>query len=134
MKKFFSLFVLLTALGTQALLADHVDVVWPMSSQDDLSICNMTADADALVTPSFLKGSHLTPTGVKLASDADAGYTPVTYEPALVLLTPSTRVEQKTAGHLVSFRVKAQTGHTFKPTVIEFDAAKCGTDGGNFDV
>ena len=134
MKKFFSLFVLLTALGTQALLADHVDVVWPMSSQDDLTICNMTADADALVTPSFLKGAHLTPTGVKLASDADAGYTPVTYDPALVLLTPSTRVEQKTAGHLVSFRVKALTGHTFKPTVVEFDAAKCGTDGGNFDV
>ena len=134
MKKILSLLVLLAALCPQALLADHIDVVWPMGDQDDLTVCNMTTGAEAYVTPSFLKGAQLTPTGVKLASDADAGYTPVTYDPALVLLTPKTRVEQKTVGHLVSFRVKAQTGHTFKPTVVEFDAAKCGTDGGNFDV
>ena len=134
MKKIFALFLLLSVVWPQALLADHVDVCWPMGEQDNLAAYTMTAGAEANVTPSFVLGNNLTVTGVKLAPDAESGYTAVEYNPVMVLLTPKTRVTQKTSGHQVSFRVKANTGHTFKPTTIELDAAKCGTDGGNFDV
>ncbi len=134
MKKIFALFLLLSVVWPQALLADHVDVCWPMGEQDNLAAYTMTAGAEANVTPSFVLGNNLTVTGVKLAPDVESGYTAVEYNPVMVLLTPKTRVTQKTSGHQVSFRVKANTGHTFKPTTIELDAAKCGTDGGNFDV
>ncbi|MBQ8936336.1 MAG: hypothetical protein IJ066_01210, partial [Bacteroidaceae bacterium] len=79
-------------------------------------------------------GANLTATATMTASNADAGFTAVTYNPPFVQLTPKTRVTSKTAGHTVTFTLKPQTGHTFKPTTIEFDAVKCGTDGGNFDV
>ena len=116
------------------LFADHIDVCWPLSDKDNLSTCNPTTGAEAYITPSFTLGSKLTATAVMTNSGAESGYSAVTYDPPFVQLTPSTRVTSKTAGHSVTFTLKPTAGHTFKPTLIEFDAVKCGTDGGNFDV
>ena len=136
MRKIITLFLLLAFALPQALLADHADIVWPMGNKDNLAVNTLTEGAANALTPSFVLGANLAATGVKISSDADTehGYAPVDYDPVLVMLTPSTRVSAKTAGHAVSYRVTPKSGHTFKPTVIEFDAAKCGTDGGNFDV
>lgn len=134
MKKLLPFVLLLFMLCPQALFADHVDVVWPMSEKNNLAINNATEGAKTCINVSNAKGGNLTATDVKQTSDADEGYTAVTYDPVLVLLTPSTRVTQKTAGHQMTYKIQARSGHTFKPTLIELDAAKCGTDGGNFDV
>jgi hypothetical protein len=136
MRKIITLFLLLAFALPQALLADHADIVWPMGNKDNLAANALSEGAANALTPSFVLGANLAATGVKISSDADTehGYAPVDYDPVLVMLTPSTRVSAKTAGHAVSYRVTPKSGHTFKPTVIEFDAAKCGTDGGNFDV
>lgn len=135
MKKLFTLFAALVALAApQRLLADHADVVWPMTNKDNLSASTLTAGAEANLTPGFTLGANLSATYVMTGSNADAGFSPVTYDPVFVQLTPSTRVTSKTAGHCVTFTVTPGSSHTFKPTTIEFDAVKCGTDGGNFDV
>ncbi|MCR5819423.1 MAG: hypothetical protein K6F94_00525 [Bacteroidaceae bacterium] len=134
MKKSLFLFAFFLTACSQTLLADHVDICWPMGDINNLSDSTVTAGSDAFVTPSFLLGSKISATGTKIAPDVSSGFTAINYEPTLVMLTPTTRVEQKTTGHQVSFRIKPTDGHTFKPTTIEFDAAKCGTDGGNFDV
>ncbi|MBQ9285258.1 MAG: hypothetical protein IJ209_03105 [Bacteroidaceae bacterium] len=118
----------------QALFADHVDIKWVMNDKDNLAACSWTAGADDYLTTKFALGANLTATATMAGSNADAGYTAVTYDPVFTQLTPKTRVSQKTAGHSVTFTVTPKTGHTFKPTTIEFDAVKCGTDGGNFDV
>lgn len=134
-KKFFTLFAALLVLAApQRLLADHADVVWPMTDKDNLSVSTLTAGAEALLTPAFTLGANLAATAVMTGSNADKDLKPVTYDPVFVQLTPSTRVSGKTAGHSVTFTVTPGSGHTFKPTTIEFDAVKCGTDGGNFDV
>ena len=137
MKKYHLCTVLFVAILSQLplpLLADHIDIKWAMDNKDDLSAMTMTAGAADYLTPSFALGANLTATATMTASNADAGFTAVTYNPPFVQLTPKTRVTSKTAGHTVTFTLKPQTGHTFKPTTIEFDAVKCGTDGGNFDV
>ena len=133
MKRLFTLFVLSVVLSIP-LLADHVDVCWPMGNQENLETFTMTEGFDELLTPTFQLGSKLSVTGVKIASDAADGYTPVPYDPVLVMLTPATRVAKKTSYHVVTYKVRVASDHTFKPTTLEFDAAKCGTDGGNFDV
>ena len=133
MKRFFSL-LFFSLILSLPLLADHVDVCWPMGNQDDLGAFTLTEGFEGLLTPTFQLGSKLSVTGVKTASDAAEGYTSVPYDPVLVMLTPATRVVKKTSYHQVTYKVKVASDHTFKPTMLEFDAAKCGTDGGNFDV
>ena len=115
-------------------LADHVVVTWPMTDQDNLQNATMTEGADAVISNGFTLGSKLAATGVVTGTNAASGYTAVEYNPPFVQLTPATRVTAKTTGHSVTFTVTPATGHSFKPTTIEFDAAKFGTDGGNFDV
>ncbi len=131
--------VLFVAILSQLLLplplfADHVDVKWEMSDQANLGAATQTANSESLLTPKFSLGANLTATSTMTGSNAADGFTPVTYNPPFVQLTPKTRVTAKTAGHYVIFTVTSAAGHTFKPTAIEFDAVKCGTDGGNFDV
>ena len=131
--------VLFVAILSQLLLplplfADHVDVKWEMSDLANLGTATQTANSESLLTPKFSLGANLTATATMTGSNAADGYTPVTYNPPFVQLTPKTRVTAKTAGHYVIFTVTSAAGHTFKPTAIEFDAVKCGTDGGNFDV
>lgn len=116
------------------LIAGHLDITWPLSSQENLSAVTLPPGASDYLVPYFRLGANLTPTATMESSNADAGYTAVTYTPPFVQLTPTTRVTSKTTGHSVTFTVRPTTGHTFKPTTIDFDAVKCGTDGGNFDV
>ena len=130
----FLLLLLLLLLLPLPLFADHVDVKWVMSDKDNLGAATLTTGAADYVTPSFTLGSNLSATSAMTGSNAASGYTAVTYDPPFVQLTPTTRVTQKTTGHSVTFAVRVADGHTFKPTSIEFDAVKCGTDGGNFDV
>ena len=128
------LFVAILSQLPLSLFADHVEVKWVMDKKDNLGTATLTAGAADYVTPAFALGANLTATATMTGSNADAGYTAVTYSPVFTQLTPKTRVTQKTAGHSVTFTVTPTAGHTFKPTAIEFDAVKCGTDGGNFDV
>lgn len=105
-----------------------------MSDQANLDAATQTANSESLLTPKFAIGANLSATSTMTGSNAASGFNPVTYDPPFVQLTPRTRVTEKTAGHYVIFTVTSASGHTFKPTSIEFDAVKCGTDGGNFDV
>ena len=116
------------------LLADHIDVVWPMSNKDALATSTMTQGGDTYINPGFTLGNGIGNTQAQTAPNADNGYTATAYNPAFVSLIPTTRKESKTAGHCVTFAITPKTGHSFKPTAISFDAAKFGTDGGNFDV
>ncbi len=133
MRRTLTLTVLLLLLGMEPALADYAEVCWPMSTMDALSTSTATG-AGSLLAPSFALGANLTATATMNGSNADNGYTAVSYTPPFIQLTPSTRVTQKTTGHCVTFTVTPAAGHTFKPTAISFDAVKCGTDGGNFDV
>ncbi|MCR4994219.1 MAG: hypothetical protein K6A32_02390, partial [Bacteroidales bacterium] len=116
------------------LSADHIDVCWPMTNSENLSETSLTAGATDYLTPKMALGAYLSATGSMTSSNAAEGYSAVTYDPPFTKLTPSTRVSAKTNGHSVTFTVTTTSGHTFKPTSIEFDAVKIGTDGGNFDV
>lgn len=126
----FTLFLLLAPL---AALADSVNITWPMTNMENLGDVQLTPSSE-YVSASFTLGKQLTATALMTAPNADDGYTATAYDPAFVQLTPSTRVTAKTTGHFVAFTVKAAQNHSFKPISIEFDAVKCGTDGGNFDV
>lgn len=128
------LFVAILSQLPLSLFADHIDIRWVMDNKDDLAACSWTTGADDFLTPKFTLGSNLDATATMTGSNADAGYTAVSYAPVFTQLTPKTRVTQKTAGHSVTFTVTPKSSHTFKPASIEFDAVKCGTDGGNFDV
>lgn len=116
--------------------AQNIQVKWELSDKDNLSINSITGDeSDAsFVTTSFAKGINLGTVASMPGSNADEGYTAVTYTPAFSTFTPTTRVTAKTSGHFLRFLVTPKSGHTFKPTKVSFDAAKVGTDGGNFDV
>lgn len=109
-------------------------VTWPLSAINQLSESTVESAATGVVTSAFALGSNLSATATMSNSGAADGYTAVTYDPPFVQLTPSTRVTARTAGHVVTFTVTPATDHTFTPTAISFDAVKCGTDGGNFDV
>ena len=85
MKKLFTLFAALVALAApQRLLADHADVVWPMTNKDNLSASSLTAGAEANLTPGFTLGANLSATYVMTGSNADEGFSPVTYDPVFV--------------------------------------------------
>lgn len=133
MKRFFSVLFLSTILGLP-LMADQVEVCWPLNIHTNTAEVTLSKGGFELLTPSLVMGSQLTATATMTGSNADAGYTAVTYDPTFTQFTPSTRVSSKTTGHSVSFRITPKESHTFKPMNLEFDAAKCGTDGGNFDV
>ncbi len=116
--------------------AQNISMKWELSDKENLSE-QTTSGEDAytsLVTTKFLKGVYLEATGTMTASGAAEGYTAVEYIPAFTQFTPTTRVTKKTSGHYLKFTVTPETGHKFKPTIISFDAAKCGTDGGNIDI
>ena len=117
-----------------AAFADHVTVLWPLSDIEQLTAFSQSEGSEQLVTPRFILGARLKATATMTGSNAADGYTAVTYDPPFVQLTPTTRVTQRTNGHQLTFSITPAEGHTFKPTTIEFDAVKCGTDGGNFDV
>ncbi len=134
MRKVIAFFVLfmLTLLKVSA---QNVSVKWELSDKDNLSTCTMTGEDayTSLITTSFTKGANIAQVEIMSKSNADDGYTAVTYSPGFTTYTPSTRVEKATSGHDISFFIKPSTGHTLKITRVSFDCARVGTDGGAID-
>ena len=131
-----TLITLAAGIACMAAFAQSVNVKWPLSDKDNIAACEITGEESlkGFITPNCTKGRQIAELGTMTGSNADAGYTPVTYEPAFTTFTPSTKVTAKTTGHYVRLYVTPASGHTFYPKRISFDAAKVGTDGGNFDV
>ncbi len=137
MKKLFS-FVATTLMcvTSVSVSAQEVLVKWELSDKDALSRCVTTGDEafTSLITTSYEQGANIQPTAIMNNSGAASGYTSVAYVPSFTQFTPTTRVTTKTTGHSLSFVVTPSDGHKFKPLTLSVDAAKCGTDGGNFDI
>lgn len=134
MKRF--LLTIATVVVSAAAMAQTVTAKWELSDKDNLGAATLSGDAayTDLLSTGYTKGSRIASLETMTGSNADAGYTAVTYDPPFTTLTPATKVTAKTTGHHIRVFVTPQSGHTFKPTTISFDAAKVGTDGGNFDV
>lgn len=117
-------------------VGQNITARWELSDKDNLSAVTMSGEETytGLVSTNFQQGTNIGATASMTGSNADAGYTVVAYDPYFTTFTPKTRVSAKAAGHCIILSVTPQSGHTFKPTSISFDAAKVGTDGGNFDV
>lgn len=116
-----------------SLHAQKVSLTWPMDAIDYQGECAQSGDGSAL---SHIAGTHYT-VGSKLSavsmltlSGAEAGYEAVTYPHPMIAFQPSAKVSGATTGHTVTFTVDVEAGHTFKPTLFTFNAAKIGTDGG----
>ncbi len=126
------LFLLLASLLSAR--AQKVSIKWELSNKDNLSASAITGDNAGLLSTAFNAWSGIAKTETMTGGNADTGYTSPTYTPAFTQFYVTTKKTAKTDKHSITFTVKPPTGHTFKPTRISFDAAKCGTDGGNFDV
>ena len=110
-------------------------VKWTLSDTDNLSAFTVSdAEVQNLITTNYLAGTAIAQITTMTSGNAAEGYTTPTYDPPFSQFYVASRTSGKTANHNIAFSVKPQTGHTFKPTRISFDAAKCGTDGGNFDL
>lgn len=113
-----------------------VTAKWELSDKDNLSAVTLSGDEEytSLLSTKFTLGANIGTTATMTGSNADTGYTSVTYDPFFTTFTPKTRVTSKTSGHCITLSVISSVGNTFKPTSISFDAVKVGTDGGKFDV
>lgn len=134
MKKF--LLTLSTIVVSGVVFGQSITAKWELSDKDNLSAVTVSGEesATSIVSTAFLQGTDIASTATMTGSNAESNYTAVTYDPQFTTFTPSTRQTGKAAGHCIVFSVTPQSGHTFKPTTISFDAAKVGTDGGNLDV
>ena len=107
--------------------AEKVKISWPLGDTN----ANITGEGASHVSSKYAVGAYLSNKGTIARSLAEDGYSAVDYSPAFTTYGPSAKVSAKTAGHQVAFQVTPASGHTFKPTKVSFDAAKCGTDNGN---
>lgn len=123
------IFLFLVALVPALVFAQKVKVTW--ANADNTVVVTGDAGYTDLVTPKYAMGGQLANDGVMNGSNADEGFTSVTYDPVFTMYKPAAQVSAKTAGHSVAFMVTPAAGHKFKPTRISFDAAKVGTDYGN---
>ncbi|MCI6504305.1 MAG: hypothetical protein MSA13_06795 [Prevotella sp.] len=128
--------IIVTLVMVAVAFAQSVKVTWQYSDIANLSATSVSGDAEgvSLVTGSYALGAQLTAASTLTSSNADTGYTPVTYEPAFTALQPSAQVTSATSGHNVAFGVTPATGHKFRPTKVSFDACKVGTDAGGIVV
>ena len=117
-----------------AFAQQKVTVKWGLSDATDLKATVITGDTEGVLSTNYLNGTNIATTEPMASGNADAGYTAPTYDPVFMKYGVTTRVTAKSYGHNIAMSIGPATGHTFKPTKISFDAAKCGTDGGNFDV
>ena len=117
-----------------AFAQQKVTVKWGLSDATDLKATVITGDTEGVLSTNYLNGTNIATTEPMASGNADAGYTAPTYDPVFMKYGVTTRVTAKSNGHNIAMSIGPATGHTFKPTKISFDAAKCGTDGGNFDV
>jgi len=120
--------------GISIAQAQKVSVKWELSDKDNLSAATITGDTEGILSASYAQGTYIDSVASMTGSNAATGYTAVTYDPLFTQYYVTTRMTGKTGGHNIAFGAAPLSGHTFKPTKITFDAAKCGTDGGNFDV
>lgn len=133
MRKLLLLFVSLCSLCAKA---QQVTVTWELSNQNDVFASTFQGDEaykDAL-SISAQRGTNIANMKVMTGPNVPEGSPAVSYEPAFMTFTPTTRVTEKTTGHYIRVSVRPLSTHTFKPVTISFDAAKVGTDYGNFDV
>lgn len=114
--------------------AQRTVVRWSLSDNGNLEASTITGDEESLLTTSYLSGASIAKTEVMTGGNASDGFTAPTYDPPFTQFYVTTKQTGKTGGHNIAFAVNVPSGHTFKPTRLSFDAAKCGTDGGNFDV
>ena len=114
--------------------AQRASVTWTLAQSANLAASTADGEAKSLVTSSYLSGSNVSKVEEMSVSNSTEDYEPVVYTPSFSVFYVDTRQTGKVAGHCISFGVTPQSGHTFKPTRLSFDAAKCGTDGGNIDV
>ena len=121
-------------MSTSSFAQQKVSVKWELSNDQNLSDAVITGNDEQIITSAYLSGSQIAKTSVMTGGNADTGYTAPAYDPYFTQFYVSTRQTAKTGGHNIAFGVTPSSGHSFKPTKISFDAAKCGTDGGNFDV
>ena len=121
---------------TLSVSAQMVTAKWELSDVENLEASTLSGDEayTSIVSTKYAKGSNIALTELMTGTNADAGYEAVAYDPYFTTFKPKTRVTAKSSGHYVRFAVTPESGHTFKPTSISFDAAKVGTDGGNVDV
>ena len=133
MNKILSSFLLFFAVVTSQ-AQQKITVTWQVSTPENLAEATITGNGDGFISSSFNKGAHIADAKVMNSGNADAGFTSPTYNPPFTQFYVDSRTTAKTAGHNLGFGVIVANGHSFKPTKISFDAAKCGTDGGNFDV
>ena len=117
-----------------AFAQQKVSVKWGLSNAADLKATTITGDTEGVLSTNFLNGTNIATTAPMSSGNAESGYTVPTYDPVFMKFGVTTKVTAKSYGHNIAMSVGPATGHTFKPTKISFDAAKCGTDGGNFDV
>ncbi len=117
-----------------AFAQQKVSVKWGLSDAANLKATTITGDTEGVLSTNFLNGTNIATTEPMSSGNAESGYTPPTYDPVFMKFGVTTKVTAKSYGHNIAMSVGPATGHTFKPTKISFDAAKCGTDGGNFDV
>ena len=133
MRKTLSILTFLLVAAT-AIAQQKVTVMWGLSDKDNLKVTTITGDTENVLTTNYLSGTNIASTEPMSSGNHAEGYTDPTYDPVFMKFGVTTKVTAKTTGHNIAMSVGPATGHTFKPTKISFDAAKCGTDGGNFDV
>ena len=117
-----------------AFAQQKVTVKWGLSDAANLKATTITGDTEGVLSTNFLNGTNIATTEPMSSGNAESSYTPPTYDPVFMKFGVTTKVTAKSVGHNIAMSVGPATGHTFKPTKISFDAAKCGTNGGNFDV
>ena len=133
MKKLLSIFsLMLIAVAVTA--QQKISVKWELSDATNLKATIITGDTEGVLSTNYLNGTNIASAEPMASGNAESGYTVPVYDPVFMKFNVKTKVTGKTAGHNIAMSVGPATGHTFKPTKISFDAAKCGTDGGNFDV
>lgn len=135
MKKTF-IALIAAAILPSAMLAESYSATWALSDVDNLKAVTVEGNASAteLVATGFTLGDKIASVRALTRSGADTGLEAVDYVPAFAALTATTKTTAKTAGHCLTFTVTPQSGHSFKPTSIAFDAVKIGTDAGAVDV
>lgn len=132
MKKLFNLILFLCVCTLS--WGQYVSAKWELGDVNNLASSTVSGQASSLVSTSYLNGTNIAKVEAMTAPNVTSGFEPVTYNPAFAMYYVDTKQTTRTAGRCVSFGVTPQAGHTFKPTRLSFDAAKCGTDGGNIDV
>ncbi len=132
LKRVFSLLVCVVMF--LPVMSQKVSVKWELSDSKNLSASSISGDDASILSASYLSGNGVAKVETMTAGNADEGYQAPVYDPPFSMFYVASRTAVKASGNNIAFGVKPVSGHTFKAKKISFDAAKCGTDGGNFDV